>query len=103
MANPKIDGVIEAVHYQPDGQVDWVRGYERRGPTWSDYVIWKRAALIERLKAGKKFMAGKRVPQLASTFELSAPVKLISEGGKDFLVTGDGRDGRDHLYGVPQL
>ena len=31
MANKKYDGVIEAVHYAPDGQVEWVRAYLRRG------------------------------------------------------------------------
>jgi hypothetical protein len=103
MAKPKYDGVIEAVHYQPDGQVDWVRAFERRGPTWSDYVILKRGTLVQKMKAGKKFVAGRRIPQLAGTFEVSAPVKLVIDGDKELLVTGEQSAKQDRLEGVPFL
>jgi len=42
MAKPKYDTVVEAVHYQPDGQVAWVRAYQRRGPTFTDWMILKQ-------------------------------------------------------------
>jgi hypothetical protein len=103
MAGPKYDGIVEAVHYKPDGQVDWVRVFERRGPTFSDYMILKREDLVNRLKAGKKFMVGRRIPQMASTFDVSSPVKLVTAGGREFLVTGDGQAEQDHLEGVPLL
>ena len=101
MAKVKFDGVIEAVHYKPDGQVDWVRSYLRRGPTFSDRLLLDRQTLIEHLKAGKIYMAGQRVPQLASTFEVSLPIKVIQKDGKDIVVAGDVSSTHDNLAGVP--
>lgn len=101
MAKQKYDGVVEAVHYKPDGQVDWVRTYLRRGPTFSDYVLLDRQTLIEHLRSGKKFMAGKRVPQLASTFEVSKPIRVIQKNSKEILVTGDLDAEQDRLEDVP--
>lgn len=103
MAKQKYDGVVEAVHYKPDGQVDWVRTYLRRGPTFSDYILLDRQTLIEHLKAGKKFMAGKRIAQLASTFEVSHPLKVIQSDSRDVLVVGDVQSNVDRLEGVPLL
>lgn len=103
MAKNKYDGVVEAVHFQPDGQIDWVRAYERRGPIFSDRVILNRDAFITRLKAGKKFLVGKRIPQLAGTFEVTDPVKLVSAGGREVLRVGDGQADKDSLEGVPVI
>ena len=105
MAKPKFDGVIEAVHYSPEGRVDWVRTYLRRGPTFSDYILLDRQTLIERLRAGKNYMAGKRIPQLASTFEVTSPIRLIQKDGEDILVSGDAQAGtdKDHLENVPVI
>lgn len=103
MAKPKFDGVVECVHYKPNGEVDWVRAYERRGPTFSDIILLKREDLIQRLKAGKKYVVGKRKPFLASTFEVGAPIRLINVDGKEILVTDDHPSARDHLPGVPIL
>jgi hypothetical protein len=103
MAKPKYDGVVEAVHYGPDGQVDWVRVFERRGPTWSDRIILKRVAFIEKLKAGKKFFAGKRIPQMGGTFDVTVPIKLISNGNQEMLAAGDVLAEKDCLEGVPLI
>jgi len=103
MAKVKYDGVVEAVHYKPSGEVDWVRAYERRGPTFSDYVLVNRASLVERLKQGKIYLAGKRVRFKASTFEVTAPLKVLQVGGKDVLVVGDVHSERDHLNGIPMI
>jgi len=103
MAKQKFDGVVEAVRYKPNGEVDWVRVYERRGPTFTDYVIIDRQSLIERLKAGKKFMVGKRVRFNASTFDVSSPVKLISREGNDIVVAGGDQANNDRLDGVPLI
>lgn len=103
MAKEKVDGVVEAVHYSPDEEIAWVRAYERRGPTYSDLVLIDRKSLIMKLKAGKKFYAGQRVPQEASTFDIFSPIKLIQRNGSDVIVTGDQRTDRDSLAGVPTL
>lgn len=101
MAKPKIDGVIEAVRYNPDGQIRWVRAYLRRGPTYSDHILLDRQALIEQLKSGKYFMAGERVEQMASTFQLGKPVHLQNNNGQEVLVTGETQSNQDRLDGVP--
>jgi hypothetical protein len=103
MSKSKFDGVIEAVHYTPDGRVAWVRAYLRRGPTFSDRVMLDRAALIDDLKSGKKYMAGRRIELQASTFELASPIQVAQCNGDEILVTGDRQADRDRLEGVPVI
>lgn len=98
----KYDGVIDAVHFQPDGSVKWVRAYLRRGPTWSDRTLIPRAELIARLKAGKTFVFGRRMLQMASTFEVTGQLRLLESNGMPVLVTGETAQAQaDTLPGVP--
>jgi hypothetical protein len=102
MAKPKVDGVIEAARYGPDGQIQWVRAYLRRGPTFSDHILLDRQALVEQLKAGKHFMAGERVELMGGTFRFNKPIRLYQKNGQEILVTEeDAQRNRDHLEGVP--
>jgi hypothetical protein len=101
MAKPKIDGVIEAVRYNPDGQINWVRAYLRRGPTFTDRVLLDRQKLIELLKSGKSIVSGMRVEQMASTFKLGNPVRLLQNNGQEVLVMGEAQSNQDRLEGVP--
>lgn len=101
MARQKYDGVIDTVHYGPDGQVQWVRAYLRRGATYTDNVLVKRQDLVEKIRAGKKFYAGKRIPQMASTFEVGEPVRLVERNGHPILVIGDKDVQQDCLENVP--
>lgn len=103
MGRQKIDGVIEGVRYKPTGEVDWVRAYERRGATYSDHLLLKREALIQKIKSGKKFIAGSRVALMASTFNVTKPVRLIEDGDKEVLVTGEGQATHDHLEDIPVI
>jgi hypothetical protein len=103
MKYPPYDGVVEAVHYSPDGQIKWVRAYERRGPTWSDRVLLDRQTLIERLKSGKRFYAGERIELRASEFNLNEPLKLVKSGDGEVVVVGEGQGKQDQLEGVPVL
>ena len=79
MAKQKFDGIIEAVHYAKDGQVVWVRAYERRGSTFSDHILISRQELVNRLKAGKLYLTGQRKEFLASTFDSAQPVHLLPQ------------------------
>ena len=97
----KFDGVIEAVRYNPNGEIALVRGYELRGVTYSDRILLDRDVLLERLKAGKKFTIGQRKEYWASTFEFGKTVKLVSKDGKDFLATHDNVSKRDELEDTP--
>jgi hypothetical protein len=101
MAKQKFDGVVEAVHYSPDGQIKWVRVYLRRGPTFTDRILLDRDALVGQIRAGKKFMAGRRVEFMAGTFEVSRPVQLMNSGGREILVTEQTQSDRDCLENVP--
>jgi hypothetical protein len=97
----KFDGVIEAVRYNPDGQIALARGYELRGVTYSDRVLFDRDTLLKRLKDGKNFTIGQRKEFLGSTFEFGKTVKALSKDGKDFLTTRDDVPDRDELEETP--
>jgi hypothetical protein len=95
------DGVVEGVRYDASGQVKWVRMYQRRGPTYSDWTLVNRPALIEMLKEGKRVFAGERIEFEASTFKLGPALKVLEKAGKDVVVTGEGQADKDKLEGVP--
>jgi hypothetical protein len=97
----KIDGVIEAVRYNRNGQIALVRAYERRGVTFSDRVLLDRKTLLERLKAGKKFTTGQRKEFLASTFEIGKAIKALSKDSKEFITTREVASQRDELEETP--
>jgi hypothetical protein len=102
MTDKKFDGVIEAVHYTRTGQIDYVRAYERRGPTFSDRVLLDRKTLLERLKARKRFMTGERRLRLGSTFDTSRDVQLVTRDGRELVSTrADATE--DTLEGVPLI
>lgn len=92
----RFDGVIEAVRYAPDGRIEFARAYERRGAAFSDHVLLGRAALVERLKQGKKFVVGQRKPNLGGMFDTGASVVLTG----DIISTRPGTE-RDFLEDVP--
>ncbi len=102
MATKKFDGVIEAVRYTRNGQIDFVRAYERRGFTFSDRVLLDRKTLLERLKARKRFVTGRRKEFLASTFEGGRDVMLAAREGREFIATRADA-ARDELEGVPVI
>ncbi len=101
MRRPKADFVIETVRYTSDGEIDWVRGYERRGEAFSDVVILRRSELVERLKKGKKVFAGQRLPQMGSAFQLSKAVQLKQVNGNAVILTENTSATADRLDGVP--
>ncbi|HSO27361.1 MAG TPA: hypothetical protein VLS48_04785 [Anaerolineales bacterium] len=103
MAKVTYDGVVEAVRYSTDGQINWVRTFMRRGATFSDYLIFDRQALIQLLKSGKTLMVGRRLPYLASTFEVSEPIRVVEKNGREVIVSGSPTSERDHLEGVPLI
>jgi hypothetical protein len=78
MATKKFDGVIEAVRYAPNGKIELVRAYERRGATFSDHVLLSRNTLVERLQKGKRFVIGQRKELWASTFSVSDEIRYTA-------------------------
>ncbi len=98
MAN-KYDGIIEAVRYK-NGQITLVRAYERRGSTFSDWLLIDRETLLERLKKGVRFMTGSRENLLASTFNAEKTVAVVQQNGQEWIATRQDSD-RDDLEQVP--
>ncbi len=103
MSRKKFDGVIEAVHYDPAGQVEWARVYERRGSAFSDLLIISRAQLMERLKGGKKYMIGQRIPYMAGTFKTGKKLNLVAQGQKQYLTTESQPVEKDTLAETPVI
>ena len=103
MGKIKFDGVVEAAHYKSDGQLDWVRVYERRGAVFSDRVLMSRDAFIRQLRSGKVFMVGERIQNLGAMFNVTQPVHLLSQDGGQVIVVGDVQATRDDLSGVPVI
>ena len=101
MAPEKYDGIIETVRYSADGFIKIVRIYERRGPTFSDRILLSRQDLLGRIKEGKKYLTGKRIPYLASTFELYNPVSLVKWDQTEYLVTQTSSAAGDDLGSLP--
>jgi hypothetical protein len=97
MTSRKVDGIIEAVRYSPDGKIAVVRAYERHGVVWSDRILLGRQDLSERLKRGKRFVVGERKIYLGSMFETGTDVHQE----QDFIVTDGQANARDLLNGVP--
>lgn len=101
MARPRIDGIVEAVHYTPDGEISWVRTYLRRGPTWSDRILIDRTTLLESLKAGKNFFVGQRKEHLGGTFETADALEVAQNDGQEVIIAGQVTSDKDCLAGVP--
>lgn len=98
-----LNGIIEAVHYTSEGQVAWVRAYERRGAVFSDCILLERASLVERLQSGQQFLVGRRLEGLGNHFDTSVPVRLVHYKGRELLVNDHLSHIHDHLDGVPVI
>ncbi len=103
MAKTNYDGVLEAAHYKPDGQLEWVRVYERLGAIFSDRIILSREAFIKQLKAKKRYVVGERILNYGGKFNVSRPVYLDEQAGKPFIVVGSDHAAQDDLEGVPSV
>lgn len=100
-SSKKIDGVIEAVRRDPNGRVEMVRFYERRGPTWSDYMLLNRNDLVRRLKKGEHFVIGERKIYWGGTFNVFTEVQLSAAEGKEQLTTSHTPNGNVELKEAP--
>ena len=96
------DGVVTAVHYSPDGNIAWVRAFERHGFVFTDRMNLSREALIERLKEGKKFKTGVRKTYQGSDFEVDGDLQLIEKNGGYVITAGQAAE-KDSLGNLPIL
>jgi hypothetical protein len=96
MASAKFNLLIEAVRYGPNGSINLVRVYERRGPAFSDLFLLPRQALLERMNNGATVVTGRRKEYLGGMFEVEKDVKLTGE-----FISTQPHARRDTLDGVP--
>ncbi|MHC1782144.1 MAG: hypothetical protein AB9891_05170 [Anaerolineaceae bacterium] len=101
MAQKKFDGLVEVVRYLQSGVIDCVRVYERRGPTFTDRILLDRETFLVKLKEGKKYVTGRRVPQFGSTFEVDEIIKVANTTKGEFITAGKSVSDRDDLKGTP--
>lgn len=101
MAKAKFDGVVEAVHFKSDGQLDWVRVYMRRGAAFTDRILLSRQEFINQLRAGKRYMLGERILNLGGMFNVTKPVHLLERDHNPVIVVGDTQATQDDLSGIP--
>lgn len=103
MASKKIDSIIEAVRYAPDGKVALVRIYESLGPAFSDRKLLTREQLVDQLRGKKIFAAGKRIEMMGTSFHTGPQVRLVKVGAGEYVQSTEGSGERDDLKGVPQI
>ena len=101
MAKINYDGVLETAHFKPDGQLDWVRVYVRRGPIFSDRILMSRQEFIKELKAGKRYWVGERIHKMGGKFNVTQRVNLIQKEGNPVIFLSDAHATKDELTGVP--
>jgi len=101
----KIDGVVNAAHFDEDGNVRWVRMYQRRGLVYTDQVIVPRKALIEQLEQGKQIVSGERIPRMGNVFDIDDDSRfhLVTKNGKVIITSGDAGNFHDQLGGIPVI
>ncbi len=96
--------MVEAAHFNPEGELLWVRAYERRGPTWSDVVLLDREHLLKRLEKGKRFFVGQRQKFKASEFKLGKAINLgKGKSGPVIIVGHEKNSEKDVLESIPRL
>ena len=103
MASKKIDTIIEAVRYTPEGKVALVRIYERLGPAYSDRKLLTRDQLLEQLRAKKLLVAGRRIERMGTSFETGVEIRLVTTVAGEYIQSSAGSGERDDLKGVPQI
>src|SRR5512136_1744234 len=82
-----IDGVIEAVRYDPEGNVVMARAYERRGKIYSDVVLLSRLDLIMKLTNQMHFAIGSRKDGKGGVFDLKKDIRLGGQAGHEILLS----------------
>ena len=95
------DGVVVAVRYTPQGNIDWVRAFERHGFVFTDRMMMKRDQLVERLKSGKKFKTGERLIYQGNDFEIKEDIRWEEKNGEGVIVVGQDSPDHDSLGQLP--
>ena len=102
MKKESIDGVVEAVHYSQDGQVAYVRAYQRRGPTFSDVVLIQRDDLVKLIKSGSIYYTGERICSMGTEFKTFDKLQVVPTREGEILLTSSAGN-MENLGSTPLL
>ncbi len=102
MKKDKIDGVVETVHYAQDGQIAYVRAYQRRGTTFSDVVLIQRDELVNMIKSGSVYFTGERICGMGSEFKTFEKLQVVPSAEGEMLLTASSGK-KDNLGSSPLL
>ena len=95
--SPTIDHVVEAVRFSTTRKIELIRLYHRRGSTYSDRELCTRSELIDQMKKGGKVFVGRRINNLAGTFEIGERIILSGKKGAETLSIEGKTTGYDFL------
>jgi hypothetical protein len=97
MAQKKPDYIVEAVRYSVEGNIAYIRVYERHGAVWSDHLLLERKEVSKRLAQGKCFVSGERKVYLGGVFNTGKALHQVD--GK--ILIEEQTCSHDLLSGVP--
>jgi len=101
IAGKKIDVVLVAARYGPDGRrLSLARGHSRRGAVWGDLELFDRQRLVQRLQAGQRLVTG-RPKELVGDFEILGRVQLQASNGGEGALTVVGASADHDDLGLP--
>lgn len=100
VAGKKIDVVLVAARYGPDGRLSLAQGYARRGAVWGDLRLYNRDQLVEQLELGMQLVTG-RPAELVGDFQILARVEHRSRNGQDGQLSIEGKSGPQDDLGLP--
>jgi hypothetical protein len=92
---------VEAVHYSQDGQVAYVRAYQRRGPTFSDVVLIQRDDLVKLIKSGSIYYTGERICSMGTEFKTFEKLQVVPTREGEILLTS--QEGKLETLGITPL
>ena len=95
------DGVVVAVRYSSQGEIERVRFFERHGFVFTDRMMVSRGDLVERLQNGKRLKTGVRLLYQGNDFEIKEDINLIEKNGSNVIVVGQTTSDRDTLGNLP--
>ena len=95
-AAKRLDVVVVAARYDPQGKLTVVQGFERRGQVWSDLILLDRDTLIRRLRSRRRVAVAVPTP-VPGDFDIVARVRLERKNGAETLTSNSGHTDQDHL------
>ena len=95
-AAKRLDIVVVAARFDPQGKLTVAQGFERRGQVWSDLILVDRDTLIRNLRSRRRVAVAVPTP-VPGDFEIVARVHLERKNGVETLASNSAHADQDHL------